>query len=84
MLHVLALQEFLLVLNYWTGLISSPDFYKMDTLIEFCILFILLSVTVRWTLTAGTDGGRLRERREREDFTKVWFYVLLTLIYLLS
>ena len=56
----------------------------MDTLIEFCILFILLSVTVRWTLTAGTDGGRLRERREREDFTKVWFCVLLTLIYLLS
>lgn len=40
----------------------------MDTLIEFCILFILLSVTVRWTLTAGTDGGRLRERGEREDF----------------
>ena len=61
----------------------------MDTLIEFCILFILLSlfyftVTVRWTLTAGTDGGRLRERREREDFTKVLFCVLLTLIYLLS
>ena len=32
----------------------------------------------------GTDGGRLRERREREDFTKVLFCVLLTLIYLLS
>ena len=54
----------------------------MDTLIEFCILFILLSVTVRWTLTAGTDGGRLRERREREDFTKVLFCILLTLIIL--
>ena len=48
----------------------------MDTLIEFCILFILLSlfyftVTLRWTLTAGTDGGRLRERRERGFYQSV-------------